>query len=205
MSHLKLVWVVWCLAALVAQPALAKEQKANEAQGSLFELTSVWKDQNGQTFTWKDMQGKVVLLSMVYTSCQQTCPLIISEMKALQKALPESMTGKVEVLLFSMDPKRDTPEHLAAYAKERKLNPKWRLLHGAEGDVQELAAVLGFRYKKLENGDFAHSNIFTVLDQKGQIRHQQLELFNGRPETVGVVQTLLKPAAPVSIPAAGAK
>jgi protein SCO1/2 len=173
--------------------ALAPERMlAKEAQGSLQELTSVWKDHKGNTFTWKDVQGKVVLMSMVYTSCQQTCPLIISEMTALQKALPESMQGKVEVLLFSMDPQRDTPERLAAYAKERKLDARWRMLHGKEEDVQELAAVLGFRYRKMESGDFAHSNIFTVLDQKGQMRHQQQELFSGRPQTVDVMRSLLK-------------
>lgn len=182
------------LASLAPGPALAAETKASEAQGSLHELTSVWKDQKGETFQWKDLQGKVVLLSMVYTSCQQTCPLIISEMSSLQNALPENQQSKLEVLLFSMDPQRDTPERLAAYAKARKLHSGWRMLHGKDGDVQELATVLGFRYKKMETGDFAHSNIFTVLDQKGQMRHQQLELFNGRPHTVEVIQKLLKEA-----------
>jgi protein SCO1/2 len=66
------------------------------------------------------------------------------------------------------------------------------MLHGKEEDVQELAAVLGFRYRKMESGDFAHSNIFTVLDQKGQMRHQQQELFSGRPQTVDVMRSLLK-------------
>jgi protein SCO1/2 len=66
------------------------------------------------------------------------------------------------------------------------------MLHGKEEDVQELAAVLGFRYKKMESGDFAHSNIFTVVDQKGQMKHQQQELFSGRPQTVEVIQSLLK-------------
>jgi protein SCO1/2 len=180
------------LTTLVSEPVLAKDPGKSEAQGSLHELTSVWKDHKGQTFNWKDAKGKVVLMSMVYTSCQQTCPLIMSEMTALQKALPENLREKVEVMLFTMDPQRDTQERLASYAKERKLHPNWRLLRATEDDVQELAAVLGFRYKKMESGDFAHSNIFTVLDQKGHIRHQQLELFSGRPQTVEVLQTLLK-------------
>lgn len=184
---------IWALIFIVVLPVLTGTQlSAKEGQGSLHELTSVWKDQNGKTFQWKDTQGKVLLVSMVYTSCQQTCPLIMSEMSALQKALPAALQDKVEVLLFSMDPKRDTPERLKAYAQERKLNPNWRLLNGAEDDVQELGAVLGFRYKKMETGDFAHSNIFTVVDQKGQMQHQQLELFKGRTETVAVMQNLLK-------------
>jgi protein SCO1/2 len=189
MSRLNL----WALIFIVVLPFFTGTSlMAKEGQGSLHELTSVWKDQNGKTFQWKDVKGKVLLVSMVYTSCQQTCPLIMSEMSALQKALPAELQDKVEVLLFSMDPKRDTPERLKAYAQERKLNPSWRLLNGAEDDVQELGAVLGFRYKKMETGDFAHSNIFTVVDQKGQMQHQQLELFKGRTETVAVMQNLLK-------------
>jgi len=166
------------------------------AQGSLHELSSVWKDQKGEKFIWKDVQGKVVLMSMVYTSCVQTCPLIMSELTALQKALPEKAQKEVQVLIFSFDPQRDTQERLAAYAKERKLNASWRLLRAPEDDVQELAAVLNFRYKKMETGDYAHSNIFTVIDQKGQMRHQQLELFNDRSKTVEVIQSLLKTAIP---------
>jgi protein SCO1/2 len=189
MSRLNLWALIFIvvLPAFSATPLLGKEDK-----GSLHGLTSVWKDQNGKNFEWKDAQGKVLLVSMVYTSCQQTCPLIMSEMSALQKALPPALQDKVEVLLFSMDPKRDTPERLKTYAQERKLNPSWRLLNGSEDDVLELGTVLGFRYKKMEGGDFAHSNIFTVVDQKGQMKHQQLELFKGRTETVAVMQNLLK-------------
>jgi protein SCO1/2 len=189
MSRLNLAALIFIvvLPVFVAQPLMGKDKK-----GSLHELSSVWKDQNGKTFQWKEAQGRVLLVSMVYTSCQQTCPLIMSEMSALQKALPPTLQDKVDVLLFSIDPKRDTPERLKAYALERKLNPNWRLFNGSDDDVLELATVLGFRYKKMEAGDFAHSNIFTVVDQKGQMQHQQLELINGRTETVAVMQNLLK-------------
>jgi protein SCO1/2 len=189
MSRLNL----WALIFVIVLPVFsATPMMGKDEKGSLHELTSVWKDQNGKTFQWNDAKGKVLLVSMVYTSCQQTCPLIMSEMSALQKALPSALQDKVEVLLFSMDPKRDTPQRLKAYAEERKLNPNWRLLNGSEDDVLELGTVLGFRYKKMETGDFAHSNIFTVVDQKGQMQHQQLELFKGRTETVAAMQNLLK-------------
>jgi protein SCO1/2 len=181
--------LLFCI--LSPAPSFAKNEKKTEEQGSLYELTSSWTDHKGQKFTWKDLQGKVALVSMVYTSCGQTCPLIISELSALQKALPQNLQKKVEVLIFSFDPARDTQEHLAAYAKERKLNPDWRLLRAPEEDVQELAAVLSVRYKKMESGDYAHSNIFTVVGPKGQIRHQQMELFRGRPETVAALRSLI--------------
>jgi protein SCO1/2 len=197
MSRLNTLLISGILVLGTAPSAWGKDAKKSEApaQGSLHELASVWKDHKGETFTWKDLQGKTVLLSMIYTSCQATCPLIISELSALQNALPKEQQDKLAVLLFTFDPKRDTQEHLGSYAKERNLNPKWRLLRATEEDAQELAAVLGFRYKKMKTGDFAHSNIFTVLDQKGRIQHQQLELFKDREQTVKVLQDLLKTPA----------
>ncbi|WP_141735104.1 SCO family protein [Oligoflexus tunisiensis] len=182
------------LLSTLSQAVLAQEASRSSEQGSLHELTSSWTDQNGQRFVWKDMQDRIVLASMVFTSCEQTCPLIISELAALQKALPEKQRSQVQVLLFSFDPERDTQERLAQYAKERKLNPDWRLLRAPDEDVQELAAVLGVRYKKMQTGNFAHSNIFTVIGPKGQIGHQQLELFRGRAETVEALQALLNSA-----------
>jgi protein SCO1/2 len=197
MSRLNPFLLTLALVFFLPQAVLGKAEKKNEApaQGSLHELMSVWKDHKGQNFTWKDLQGKTVLMSMVYTSCQATCPLIISELSALQKALPAEQQDKLVVLLFTFDPKRDTQERISAYAKERKLHHNWRLLRATEDDALELAAVLNFRYKKMESGEFAHSNIFTVLDQKGRIQHQQLELFKGREQTVNALQSLLKTAA----------
>ncbi|MCX6128901.1 MAG: SCO family protein [Proteobacteria bacterium] len=156
------------------------------------QLSSAWKDQNGSDFLWKDIKGQAFLVAMVYTRCERSCPLIISEVNGIVNGLPKPLQAKVQILLFTFDPQRDTLEKLKSYAIERKLNPNWKLLRGSEDDAQELAAVLGIRYKKLESGEFAHSNTVTVLDQKGQIYHQQAELFRGRNETIEVLKKLLQ-------------
>ncbi|HYX36712.1 MAG TPA: SCO family protein [Oligoflexus sp.] len=192
-SGAPVMWRLKCIL-LVMITLWASGDLLAKAPGSLHELGSTWKDQNGLAFAWKDMEGQVVLLSMVYTSCEQTCPLIITELSALQKALPSHLQDRVQVLIFTFDPDRDTQGRLAAYAKARHLNPKWRFLRSSPDDVQELAAVLNFRYKKMESEDYAHSNIFTVLDQKGHMRHQQLELFRGRGQTVEMIQSILESA-----------
>ena len=45
----------------------------------------------------------------------------------------------------------------------------WTLLRGAPNDVLELAALLGVKFKKDLGGQFAHSNIITVLDANGEV------------------------------------
>lgn len=169
-----------------SKPAAAAES------ASFYELSSSWKDQRGNDFKWSDVKGQVALVSMVYTSCEHTCPMILSELSGLVKGLPESVQKKVQVLVISFDPERDTVERLAKVAVERKLDAQWRLLRGTKDDVDELAAVLNFRFKKLENGDFSHSNTISILDQKGRLIHQQTELFRERQKTLDVLKTLFK-------------
>ncbi len=169
---------------------LSKEPAPEAGSASFYELTSPWKDHRGTDFKWSDLKGQVVLVSMVYTSCEHTCPMILSELAGLVKGLPESAQKKVQVLVVSFDPARDTIERLAKVAVERKLDAQWRFLRGTNDDVQELAAVLNFRFKKLENGDFSHSNTISILDQNGRLVHQQTELFRERQKTLDVLKKM---------------
>ena len=69
------------------------------------------------------------------------------------------------------------PEALKKFASARDLDPsRWRLYHGDRAAVRELAMVLGIRYKKDARGDFDHSNVISILDREGVIRHQQVGL-----------------------------
>jgi protein SCO1/2 len=64
------------------------------------------------------------------------------------------------------------------------------LLRGKPEDVQELAVVLGLKYKKDLQGQFAHSNVITVLSPEGEIIHQQ----SGLPQAIEPLVTAIKRA-----------
>ena len=49
----------------------------------------------------------------------------------------------------------------------------WTLLHGEVPEVQELAMLLGVKFKRDARGEFSHSNLITVLDAEGEIVHQR--------------------------------
>ena len=53
---------------------------------------------------------------------------------------------------------------------------RWHLLTGDENSISELAAVLGFKYKKEPDGSFSHSNIINVLNEAGEVVYQHFGL-----------------------------
>jgi protein SCO1/2 len=67
----------------------------------------------------------------------------------------------------------------------------WNLLQGGSEDIQEIAALLGVKYKKESNGDYAHSNVITVLNPQGEIVWQQTGL---NQDTAGTVKAVVQAA-----------
>ena len=63
-------------------------------------------------------------------------------------------------------------------------------MRGEPADVAELAARVGMKYKYGARGQFAHSNIITVLNPDGEIIHQQIGLNQNIEETVAMVQQI---------------
>lgn len=151
---------------------------------SLYNLKATWTTQSGQQVSLAHFQGHPVLFAMVYTSCQASCPLIVSDMQAIEKRLTPALREQVRFLLVSFDPARDTPERLRAFAEKRALDlTRWTLLTGDARDVRELAAAIGLRFKPTGTGDFLHGNIISVLDRDGVVRHQQKGLQQKPDET----------------------
>jgi protein SCO1/2 len=93
-----------------------------------------------------------------------------SKLKRLEAALTPEARASVRVVLVSLDPARDTPESLKKLAQAHGVDPsRWRLLWTREENVQELAAVLGIKYRALPNGEMNHSSVITLLDREGTI------------------------------------
>jgi cytochrome oxidase Cu insertion factor (SCO1/SenC/PrrC family) len=63
-----------------------------------------------------DLRGKVVLLTFIYTSCTDTCPLLTGKMASIQEKLGADFGSRVQFLSITVDPERDTPDVLRAYA-----------------------------------------------------------------------------------------
>ncbi len=135
---------------------------------SVYDLAGTWRDQAGTVRSLADWRGTPVLVALIYTHCTATCPLAVSELKRIAALDP-----RVRFVLVSLDPARDDVRRLAGYAAERGLDPaRWTLLTGSDGDVRDLAALIGVRYRQVTPDDLAHTNLITLLDSEGRIARQ---------------------------------
>ena len=94
---------------------------------------------------------------------------------------------------MSIDTTRDTPAELAAFREKRQLaRERWTLLRGGADDLRELAALLGVNYMEDSRGQFAHSNIITLLNAEGEIALQHAGL---KQDPAPLIAAIAKAAA----------
>jgi protein SCO1/2 len=137
---------------------------------SIYHLPGSWTDQHGAETSLADLSGRVQVVAMVYTHCTFACPRILARMKALEARLATGSGDEVGFVLVSIDPDRDTPERLARFADDTRLDgERWTLLNGDDADVLALSVLLGVKYRATADGEFSHSNVLTVLDRNGEI------------------------------------
>ena len=106
---------------------------------------------------------------MFYAGCPSACPLLTSDLKRIERLIPEPMRSNVRVLMVSFDAERDTPSILARLKQERGMDrTRWTLASAVDDEARELAGVLGIRYRKLDNGEFFHSSVIVLLDARGR-------------------------------------
>lgn len=157
---------------------------------SIYHLPSNWTTQDNEEIELKDLQGKTLVVVMIYTSCQAACPRLVADMRHIERDVPDSLEDKVQYVFVSIDPEVDTPERLKDFAIENQMEEeKWLFLRGTEEDTREFAAVLAVSYKAISPIDFSHSNIISVFDKHGELKFQREGLGTNNK---GVVEAIIK-------------
>jgi protein SCO1/2 len=132
------------------------------------------KNQENKSFSLNDLKGKVWVSDFVFTSCADVCPPMTSNLAKLQKKVKSDGLKNVEFVSFSVDPTVDSPERLAAYAKQFGVDFKnWSFLTGYSQDFIEQFALKNYKalVKKPQEGtQVIHGTSFYLVDQKGHIR-----------------------------------
>jgi protein SCO1/2 len=140
---------------------------------SLFQLELALEDQAERPFRLDALAGHPVLLTFFYARCDTMCPLILSDVRALETALPEGDREALRVVVVTIDPDDDAAR-LREVAAERGLPlDRWSLVRGDEAEVRTLASTVGMAYRRTPDG-FAHNAILTVLDGRGVVVAQSL-------------------------------
>ena len=88
------------------------------------------------------VQGKVVAMNFIFTSCTTVCPTMGATFARVQKMLGER--GKdVALISVSIDPANDTPERLAEWSQRLGAKPGWTLVTGNKTDIDAILKSLG--------------------------------------------------------------
>lgn len=190
-NQIKFILSIILIATMSLQACKNTDQKSESTQTSssneesIFNLSTKWRTEEGKEIVLHDLKGKVLVVVMIYTSCQAACPRLVADMKSIEKQIPNDVKDKIQYLLVSIDPETDTPEKMKAFAIENKMDEeKWTFLQGDENSVREFANVLAVKYKKIDPIDFSHSNIISVFDPRGNLVHQQEGLGVDNKETI---------------------
>ena len=125
-------------------------------------------DQTGAAFqSTAKLNKKIWVADFIFTKCPGPCPRMSSQMHQVQAALDGN--DAVRFVSFTVDPARDTPPVLAAYAQHFEADPaKWYFLTGAVADLNRMSRGV-FMLGNVD-GSLEHSTRFALIDGSGRIR-----------------------------------
>jgi protein SCO1 len=165
----------------------------NISDESIFNLTTNWNTEEGNTIQLKELKGKTLVMVMIYTTCKAACPRLVADMRNIEAKIPKEKLKDLQFVLVSIDPETDTPKRLKKFAIENFMDEDyWIFLQGTENGVREFANVLAVKYKQINPLDFSHSNIISVFDSEGVLVYQQEGLGVDNNETVSKILELVQ-------------
>ncbi len=164
------------LAVLIAGVSACGESSSVKFKGSDISGTKIgggWAlaGMDGKSYTSTDFAGKVQLVFFGFTQCPDICPTALAELSEMMRTLGDQ-ASRVQVLMITVDPERDSPEVLRAYVSG--FNASFLGLTGTPAQIKQVAASFKAYYAKAPaaKGGYSmdHSSSFYLLDPKGDAR-----------------------------------
>jgi protein SCO1/2 len=122
------------------------------------------RDQNGRAVSLADFRGSVVVLTFLFTTCRDTCPLTATQIRG---AL-DDLGRDVPTLAVSVDPANDTAERARQFLFKRGLaRDRMRFLLGTRAQLAPVWKAYGIQP---QGADFDHSAYVLLIDRHGRQR-----------------------------------
>jgi protein SCO1/2 len=101
--------------------------------------------QDGKKVRFYDdlIRGKIVVIDLIYTHCVDSCPLETARLAQVQRILGDRVGKEIFFYSITIDPKRDTPQVLKAYAEKYHVGPGWTFLTGKKEDIDLISKKIG--------------------------------------------------------------
>lgn len=135
--------------------------------------TYTFRDTENRRVALADFRGKPLVVNLVYTSCADTCPMIVQTLaRAVEVAQGALGADSFNVVTIGFDSEADDPARMRAFARRQGVDlPNWRFLSTDADTVERLTADLGFIYAPSPRG-FDHLAQTSVLDAQGRVFRQ---------------------------------
>jgi protein SCO1/2 len=117
-------------------------------------------DQDGERISMRDFRGQPVIVTFLYTTCEDTCPV---QAQTVRGALDE-LGEDVPAIAIAVDPPRDTPERARAFLSEQRALGRLDFVLGTRTELRKLWD--GY-YVRPQSVTQEHQARFTLVDERG--------------------------------------
>ena len=152
-------------------------------------------DQDGRQFSSRALRGQIAVVTFIFTSCGDTCPLLTAKLVAIQRKLGRD-APQVMFAAITVDPLNDTPPVLKRYAEAHSADlTRFAFLTGSVPQIDDVTRRYAVFYKKQPGGSVDHTFLTTMVDRAGTMRVQYLGVRFDPKEFLADLRSLLEERA----------
>ncbi len=201
LGHSKYFALLFLLLALATLAGCHRSEtlplRLTDVSGHMPDLDFKLIDDHGKPATGADYRGKVVMLYFGYTHCPDVCPLTLARLHVVMQRLGP-LADDVRILFVSVDPTRDTPAAMRAYASA--FDPHVVGLTGDPRDIEALSKRYRSAYTREPGGkdgnyEVSHGSAIYLFDRHGEARVLAMPT-DSLDDLVHDLHLLLDPGAP---------
>ncbi len=167
-KHLRPAGLLAVLQLLLAAVPAVWPTRVCASAPQLAGLPDLWRDDRGQPFDLRTLQGHAVVLTMAYATCHRVCPMTVRRLQQMQREFDRRGT-RAEFLVIGYDPERDDAPAWHQYRETRHLTrSNWHFLIGTRTAVEQTARQLGFEFWKYDE-HVMHDTRILYFDERGRL------------------------------------
>ena len=120
----------------------------------------ILRDQDGAKVAMEDLRGQPVLVTFLYTHCEDSCPTQAQQVRSALDELGED----VPALAIAVEPERDTEESARAFLSEQRVLGRMSFVLGSRDELKKVWRAFGVQPQR---DDLEHSGRFVLVDPEG--------------------------------------
>jgi cytochrome oxidase Cu insertion factor (SCO1/SenC/PrrC family) len=149
------------IAPIPAPPA----RKATDARAYFTDTVLLTQDGRQVRFYSDVMEGRTVLINVIYTNCKDACPIIVSKLNETRALVGDYFGRDIFFITLTSDPDRDSPGEMKSFAGRQSADvPGWTWLTGGKPEIEFVLKRLGQFSKHVEE----HSTLLIAGNVPGK-------------------------------------